>query len=325
MPSPQPEISRTRRTVTDPADFAGVVSGMDLTVRYRTRQARPSVVSQCVARGFAFDFGELHVKSHIRGALPGDCASICIIRGPGKVVFNGLTGEKGTLFYLPPGAEIDGCSEADMRWATISIPAATWEQCGAATGMSPEEVRHQPGWRLDPESAGRIVGRLDQIERMLFPDGSDEPVSLGAVESARAFAGGCAELAWELASQPDGRRDSVRNRTRLAKRAHEWMVEHIAEEFGISGLCVALGTSRRELEYAFRTTLDTSPLEHLNVLRLNAIRQAIRRADPSVRSIAEIAVLHGVKHLGRFAAGYRRIFGELPGETWRARTAPRGR
>ncbi|MBN8458908.1 MAG: helix-turn-helix domain-containing protein [Verrucomicrobia bacterium] len=77
--------------------------------------------------------------------------------------------------------------------------------------------------------------------------------------------------------------------------------------------------------YAFRTPLDTSPLEHLNVLRLNAIRQAIRRSDPSVRSIAELAVLHGEKHLGRFAAGYGGIFGGLPGETWRARTAPRGR
>jgi transcriptional regulator GlxA family with amidase domain len=72
--------------------------------------------------------------------------------------------------------------------------------------------------------------------------------------------------------------------------------------------------SRRELEYAFRTVFDESPRAYLQSLRLNAIRRALR-STRTCEPVTRIAFDHGVTHLGRFSAQYRRLFGELPSET----------
>lgn len=302
----------------DPDGFDDAVSGMNLKVNYRLRQQRPSKVLQFQAPGIACDFGELHVKSHIRGAIPRDVASMCVLRGPGKAVFNGLSGDTGTLFYLPPGAELDGCAEAGMRWATIAIPSSLWERSRLLAGAEPDEVGLQPGWHLDEKRRAAIMTGLHEVERLISMAGLEEAGAGLAAAAAGEFAGYCATLVWELSARTAGRSVSPRNRARLARRAHEWMVDHLGDDFRISTLCRYCGVSRRELEYAFRTTLDTSPAEHLKLLRLNAIRRELRHPDSLMRTITEIAYRHGVRHLGRFSQEYRKVFGETPSETCRS-------
>jgi len=65
------------------------------------------------------------------------------------------------------------------------------------------------------------------------------------------------------------------NRTRLARRAECWMRENLAEDVRMPDLCTVLRVSRRELEYAFRTTYDQSPRDYLHTLRLHAVRRTL--------------------------------------------------
>lgn len=299
----------------EPDGFDDAVSGMNLKVNYRLRQQRPSKVVQFQTPGIALDFGELHVKSHIRGATPHDGASMCILRGPGKAVFNGLSGNAGTLLYLPPGAELDGCAEPGMQWTTIAIPSSLWESARLLAGAEPDEVGHQPGWHLDEKRRVAIMAALRELERLISIPQLDQAGAELVVAAAGELAGYCATLVWELSGRAAGRSTSPRNRARLARRAHEWMVDRLGEDFCISTLCRHCGASRRELEYAFRTTLDISPAEHLRSLRLNAIRRELRHPDSMMRTITEIAYRYGVRHLGRFSVEYRKVFGETPSET----------
>ena len=68
--------------------------------------------------------------------------------------------------------------------------------------------------------------------------------------------------------------------------------------------------SSRSVERAFLRTGCTA-LEYLRGVRLELARRML--ADPAARTtVADAAMAAGFSHLGRFAAEYRRRFGELP-------------
>ena len=129
----------------------------------------------------------------------------------------------------------------------------------------------------------------------------------------------CFLAACELAAGPCQFRDSLRNRWRLARRADEWMRERLDWPLRMTDLCLAMRVSRRELEYAFRSTFEQSPRRHLELLRLNAARRILKASKPEERTVVRVAHDCGLTHLGRFAANYQALFGEKPGDTLRGR------
>ena len=82
-----------------------------------------------------------------------------------------------------------------------------------------------------------------------------------------------------------------------------------------SVLCAGIGVSQRTLEYAFRERLGASPMEFIRRLRLHAVRRALLAAEHGNATVAESAMTFGFYQLGRFAAEYRALFGELPSAT----------
>jgi len=80
-------------------------------------------------------------------------------------------------------------------------------------------------------------------------------------------------------------------------------------------LCAQAGVSQRTLEYAFRERLGVSPMEFVRRLRLHGVRRALLAASRGDETVASIAMTFGFYQLGRFAAQYRALFGELPSAT----------
>jgi transcriptional regulator GlxA family with amidase domain len=58
-------------------------------------------------------------------------------------------------------------------------------------------------------------------------------------------------------------------------------------------------------------------MAYFQTLRLNAARAALKGADPVPSVVQGIAEASGFRHFGKFAAYYRRLFGELPSRTVR--------
>lgn len=102
----------------------------------------------------------------------------------------------------------------------------------------------------------------------------------------------------------------------LVRRAEEYLEAHAAEPVTIEGLVTRLGCSRAALFKTFRSYRDYSPMEFLNRCRLESARAQLSSSSPGA-SVSSVAHSCGFAHLGRFAAAYRKRFGESPSETLR--------
>ena len=90
-----------------------------------------------------------------------------------------------------------------------------------------------------------------------------------------------------------------------ADPARPWTVREIAS---------ACRTGPRTLQRQFRHFVGQTPLEFLRRLRLDRARQALLRAS-GLASVTDIAAQCGFNHVGRFAAQYRKRYGETPSAT----------
>lgn len=97
-----------------------------------------------------------------------------------------------------------------------------------------------------------------------------------------------------------------------------YIQEHAQGEVTLADIAAAAGMSPRGLQQSFNRSVGVSPLAHLRNVRLDAVHEALRSADPSTAAVAEVAREWGFAHLGRFSGAYRARFGELPSATLRS-------
>jgi AraC family ethanolamine operon transcriptional activator len=126
-------------------------------------------------------------------------------------------------------------------------------------------------------------------------------------------------LAW-VCVPSDGSAHAARRRQGL-RRALEYLRTADVSRASVAHLCRVARVSERTLRYAFRDELDLSPLAFLRRSRLHAARRELMNAEGAVPRVTDVANRQGFLELGRFAADYRRLFGELPSETLAHRRA----
>lgn len=113
-----------------------------------------------------------------------------------------------------------------------------------------------------------------------------------------------------LAAVPEEAAASTRPRP--VHRVIEAMEADPARPWSPADLSEIAGCSVRRLQQAFREHVGTSPLAYLHDLRLDRVRVDLAAgAGP----VTDVAMRWGLHHMGRFAADYKRRFGELPSQT----------
>lgn len=116
----------------------------------------------------------------------------------------------------------------------------------------------------------------------------------------------------------DNADDIAKTRHRHAavmERFEEVLTEHIDWKLNMQTLCAEVGVAERTLRMCCAEVLGISPTRYLLLRRLNRARAALRRADPSTATVAEVARNNQFLEFGRFAVTYRSIFGESPSTT----------
>lgn len=97
-------------------------------------------------------------------------------------------------------------------------------------------------------------------------------------------------------------------------RALGWLRAHLSETIDLDLLAGIAGVRPRTLETHFKMFLGTTPLGWVRRMRLARARQEFVRRG-SRTTVTAVALNSGFTQLGRFAAEYRKAFGELPSTT----------
>jgi AraC family ethanolamine operon transcriptional activator len=118
-------------------------------------------------------------------------------------------------------------------------------------------------------------------------------------------------------SRPAASPPPSRMRDRAVRQAVEYIEENAQEPINLRDLCLITGASERTLRYGFFERYGVSPKAYLQAFRLNGVRRELRRADPASAKVIDLANHWGFWHMGKFAADYRKLCGELPSETLR--------
>jgi TolB-like protein len=105
------------------------------------------------------------------------------------------------------------------------------------------------------------------------------------------------------------------------KKAVDFIRARTGEKVTIADLVEVCGVAERTLRKHFCVFLGLAPREYLRRTRLAAVREQLLSAVADV-SVTEIAARNGFSHFGRFAAQYRRCFGETPSSTLRRACSP---
>ncbi|MDR2186419.1 MAG: AraC family transcriptional regulator [Azonexus sp.] len=103
------------------------------------------------------------------------------------------------------------------------------------------------------------------------------------------------------------------------KRVEDYIRTHAREPLTIADLAAHAGVSVSALYTGFRDFRNTSPMAYLRNERLQFVHDELLHASPETHTVADIASYWGFSHLSRFAAHYKRKFGESPSDTLRKR------
>jgi AraC-like DNA-binding protein len=86
-------------------------------------------------------------------------------------------------------------------------------------------------------------------------------------------------------------------------------------EFTVEALARAVSLKMRALQLGFQRELRTTPSARLREVRLRRAREDLLAATAAGTTVSQVAERWGFSNHGRFAAYYRRRFGELPSVT----------
>lgn len=102
----------------------------------------------------------------------------------------------------------------------------------------------------------------------------------------------------------------------LVGRAQHWLQQRFSQPVRIADVASHLGVSARTLERRFRKSLDMSPMDYLQKLRIEAAKHMLTRSN---RKVERIAYLVGYSDVGFFKHVFRSETGKTPSAYRRSR------
>jgi len=232
------------------------------------------------------------------------------------LIYGGLGLQFGDVVFHSRGERMHQRTNGESQWGVISLPPEQLAACSKAlTGL---KITSPPAGRVLRPSRSAAV-RLLRLHSKTCRLAETRHELIANPEVARALE---QELLHALvncltADDATGNLKTRRHHAAIMVRFEDALTAHSGSQLNMPALCSAIGVPERTLRVCCAEFLGMSPTRYLLLRRLNMARSALRRANPSTASVAEIARTYQFQEPGRFAVTYRTIFGETPSTTLR--------
>lgn len=250
-------------------------------------------------------------------AVPADLILVSLPIGDRPApIWGGIRMRAGEIITLGPGQRAHARTDGPSRWGSIWLPAQDLAGYGRAlTGATFAVPTVARSWR-SPPAADRELRQLHGAgTRMAVL----RPETLVGAEAAHGLEQQLIHALIEcLSARPaDEATPATRRHQDMVVRFEGLLQAQPERNLRIGEICAALGVSERLLRSVYAEHLGMSPTSYLRLHRMSLVYRTLRHGDAAAETVSEVARRYGFRHLGRFAADYRNLFGELPSATLR--------
>lgn len=247
---------------------------------------------------------------------------------PGRAIIEFATGEGGAPVEC--GFDLGGDrivrfserqssvqhSSGPTSFASMSLPIDKLEAVGAALGGA---ALLPPAETMAVRPPPAALARLRRLHAAASTLAEHNPAAIAHPATAMTLE---QELVQAMAAclvpgEPGGDIAANRRHGRIMRRFHELLEAGAEERLHIVDLCARLGVSDRTLRACCQEYVGMPPHRYLWMRQMTIARRALLRADPAAATVTDVATANGFWELGRFAVGYRRLFGESPSASLR--------
>jgi AraC family ethanolamine operon transcriptional activator len=305
-----PKLCHSALTVFDPDLLAEAVRDSDLEHHQVHHGPFRGELFRAEMKWLIIEGGHYSQTLIVRGGFSPDRITIGIPLSDRETGYvNGMCARAHDLVVFPEGGEIDYVMPANTKWAAVQLE----HEALVAVGVPEQSIE-----RMSVISP--LAGQHGRLVRLVCSalDGHVSP------QKEQAFRDALLEELYQ-ALDPDRKKSRCANfydRAELVRRFERLIESQGVNKYSVAELAKTLGVGRRTLEQVFSDYVGLSPARYITMMRLNAIRRELLNACEDNLSVAELAERNGIVHLGRFAADYRRMFGELPSQTLRRARYP---
>jgi AraC-like DNA-binding protein len=295
---------------SEPEDFQAAlhedgVLGVLITRRGRFR-AR---LTQITLHSLRLLAAEEHLPRIAFVAVPADAVLVLLpIGGGSSPIWGGMAMRAGEIITIGPDQRVHARTDGPCCWGTIRLPAQDLARYGRALSGAGFAVPQFVARWQPPPADRRELRQLHQAAIRAAE------IRAGLLADGEAAHGLEQQLIHALVDCLSAGPLDERHRDVLAR--FEGVLE-MQPFLRVAEICAALGVSDRMLRKCCEEHLGVSPSRYLGLRRMQQVHRALRRENSDAAGVAEVARRHGVRHLGRFAASYRALYGELPSATLR--------
>jgi len=228
-------------------------------------------------------------------------------------VFRGREVQAGGIVFHSRGERLHQSTPGPFVWSVIAIDPAQLEHYGRTLSGRPFSLPTEG--RTLQLSRHLAAGLRRQHARKCRPRLAEtKPKILSHSEVARAIELGLIQtlVTCLTTARAVTHGYAKRRHARIMVRFEEVLAEHLSRPLQMPELCALVVVSDRTLRLCCTQFLGMSPTQYVLLLRLDAVRRALRDANPHNANVAEIAHRFGFAELERFSETYQATFGEAP-------------